>query len=88
MAGVTKPQGVDEAPQVKPVASQRIKAIPFSGGTTVIIRDVDFQKGNVEHDTVTWDYRIDGFTVEVGNGISKEAADYLVKSFPGSFVFV
>lgn len=88
MAGVTKPQDASEAPQAKPVAVQRVKAIPFFGGTTVIIRDTDFQKGNIEHDTVTWDYRIDEFTVRIGEGISKEAADYLVNNFPDSFKFV
>ena len=80
---------VDDAP-VQPVArgGKRIKAFPFAGGTTVIIRDVDFGAGNVEHPTVTWDYRIDDFTVEVGKGITEEAANFLVKTYPDSFKFV
>lgn len=94
MAGVSKtvaPQGdavddVVKAP-VKAVP-KRVLALPFSGGTTIIIRDIDFAKGNVEHPTVTWDYRVKDFTVEVGNEITEEAANYLVKNFPDSFKFV
>jgi len=71
----------------KPVG-KRIKAIPFSGGTTVIIRKSDFEKTGVKHADVTWDYRIDDFTVVVGQGITEEAADALVNSFPDSFTFV
>ena len=73
---------------VKPTSVKRIKAIPFSGGTTVIVRAVDFANAGVEHPDVTWDYRIDNFTVAVGDGISAEAASVLVSKFPGSFEFV
>lgn len=98
MAGTSKSHASDvvekvaeDAPvQPQPVArgGKRIKAFPFAGGTTVVIRDVDFGAGNVEHSTVTWDYRIDDFTVEVGKGITEEAANYLVKNYPDSFKFV
>ncbi len=68
---------------------KRVLAIPFSGGTTVVVRSSDFKNaGNIEHDSVTWDYRIDDFTVEVGKEINSEAAEFLVSSYPGSFKFV
>jgi hypothetical protein len=67
---------------------KRIQAIPFSGGTTVVIRKSDFEKAGVEHASVTWDYRIDDFTVEVGKGITEEAANTLVNNFPDSFKFL
>lgn len=94
MAGIGKRE-VDsveasvEAPVevAKTVSVKRIKAIPFSGGTTVVVRAVDFANAGVEHSDVTWDYRIDNFTVAVGDGISAEAANLLVKKFPGSFEF-
>lgn len=70
-------------------AGKRIKAIPFSGGTTVLVRTVDFKKaGNIDHPDVTWDYRVNGFTVEVDKEITAEAADFLVNNYPGSFEFI
>lgn len=89
MAGIGKATGTGTGTgPVETVKPERIKAYPFSGGTTIIIRDSDFAKGGVEHPTVSWDYRVDDFTLTVGNGISKEAADYLTKNFPDSFKFV
>lgn len=92
MAGISKATGtgaVEATPTAAVTAKpERIKAFPFSGGTTIIIRDSDFEKGGVEHSTVSWDYRVDDFTITVGSGISKEAADYLTKNFPDSFKFV
>lgn len=68
---------------------KKIKAIPFSGGTTVIVRSIDFEtSGNIKHEDVTWDFRVDDFTVEVGSQISEEAANFLVEKFPSSFKFV
>lgn len=65
---------------------KRVRAIPFSGGTTVVVRSVDFKNaGNIEHDSVTWDYRLGNFTVEVGKEINSEAAEFLVKTYPNSF---
>lgn len=93
MAGTSKSFN-DEDTVVEPAVRQptsrekKIKAFPFSGGTTIIIRDVDFKQGNIDHPTVTWDYRIDDFTVEVNKSITQEAADYLVNNFPDSFKFV
>lgn len=72
----------------KPTGVKRIKAIPFSNGTTVIVRAVDFSAAGVEHPDVKWDYRIDDFTVAVGDGITAEAANVLVSKFPDSFKFV
>ena len=79
---------VDVAPVEVAPSGKRIQAIPFSGGTTVVIRDIDFNAGGVEHPAVTWDYRINDFTVEVGKGITEQAANFLVQSFPDSFKFV
>lgn len=79
---------VESAPVEAKPSGKCIKAIPFSGGTTVVIRDIDFKAGNIEHPAVTWDYRIDDFTVKVGEAITEEAANFLVQSFPDSFKFV
>lgn len=67
---------------------ERVRAIPAKGGTTVIIRALDFANNGIEHGEVTWDFRKDNFTVEVGSDISKEAADWLTKSFPTSFEYL
>ena len=77
----------EAAPETKTV-SKRVKATPFSGGTTVIIRNSDFEKFGVEHAGVTWDYRINDFTVAVGEGITEEAANALVNNLPDSFKFL
>ena len=94
MAGTSKAFPVAKAAKNAPVQEsqpqsvKRLKAIPFSGGTTVVVRDVDFSNAGVDHPTVTWDYRIDGFTVIVGDKITDEAANILVNKFPDSFKFV
>lgn len=68
---------------------KRIQAIPFSGGTTVVVRSIDFHNaGKIDHPDVTWDYRVDDFTVEVDKGITAEAANFLVDRFPASFRFI
>ena len=67
---------------------KRIQAVPFSGGTTIVVRSVDFENAGIEHPDVTWDYRTGDFTVEVGKAITAEAADLLVNKFPDSFRFV
>lgn len=79
---------VESAPVEAKPSGKCIKAIPFSGGTTVVIRDIDFKAGSIDHAAVTWDYRIDDFTVKVGEGITEQAANFLVQSFPDSFKFV
>lgn len=94
MAGTSKAfpaaKAVVDAPvqESQPQSVKRIKAIPFSGGTTVVVRDVDFSNAGVEHPSVKWDYRIDNFTVTVGDKITAEAANLLVNKFPDSFKFV
>lgn len=71
------------------LSGKRVKAIPFANGTTVVVRKEDFAAaGKIDHADVTWDYRIDDFTVEVGKGISQEAADFLVENYSDSFQFV
>lgn len=70
-------------------AGKKLKAIPFSEATTVVVRQEDFKKnGDIKHDTVTWDFRVNDFTVTVGQEISKEAADFLVKNYSDSFKYV
>jgi hypothetical protein len=69
-------------------SKKRVKAIPFQNCTTVIIRESDFQLGGVSHKEVAWDFRVEDFTVAVGEGISQEAADYLTSSFPDDFQYV
>lgn len=79
----------DSSPrQVAASGGRRIKAIPFSNGTTVIVRGSDFQQQGVTHPDVTWDFRVDDFTVAVGQGITQGAADLLVTKFPESFEYV
>lgn len=79
----------ESAPAEVTSGGKRVKAVPFSGGTTIVVRSSDFDKaGNIDHPDVTWDYRVDGFTVEVGKGITAEAADFLVNNYPDSFRFV
>lgn len=77
----------DISPRVvkQSLKGQRVRAIPALGGTTIEIRDTDFAKGGIDHPTVTWDFRIDDFTVPVGEVLSREAAEYLCNSFPDSF---
>lgn len=66
----------------------RVRAFPSQGGTTVEIRSSDFALGGIEHPDVSWDFRVNKFTVPVGeDGISQEAADWLTSSFPASFAF-
>lgn len=81
MAGVTKAESAAAKPKL-------IKAIPFSGGTTIIVRPEDFKRSGVDHPQVQWDYRINDFSVVVGEDITEEAANVLVKNFPDSFTFV
>lgn len=89
MAGISRSNDPVETVGATPgTDKKKIKAIPFSNGTTVVIRAVDFENAGVEHADVTWDYRIDDFTVTVGDKITSEAANVLVTKFPESFVFV
>lgn len=79
----------DVSPRAKvDTSGSRIKAITFSGGTQVVIREKDFLKGGIKHPEVIWHFQINGFTVKVGEGITKQAADYLVKNFPTQFKYV
>ena len=70
------------------LSGKRIRAIPYQNCTTVRIRKIDFATGGVEQDDVEWDFRVEDFTVKVGKGISQEAADWLVNTFPADFVYV
>jgi len=66
----------------------RVEAIPYQNCTTVVIRKVDFALGGIDHPDVEWDFRIDNFTVKVGDGISQEAADFLVNGYPEQFKYL
>lgn len=78
-----------------PVSAARVKAYPAvitkSGqtGTTVEVRSSDFRSNGIEHDTVTFDFRVNDCSLPVGDGgLSKEAADFLTKNYPDSFKYV
>lgn len=93
MAGTSKQDVVDAADisprQVSNTSGKRVKAIPFASGTTVVVREADFKSaGGFDHPEVTWDYRIDDFTVAVGPSLTQEAADFLTSKYPDSFVYV
>lgn len=92
MAGNSKTDVVDVAdtsPRQVAKNGKRIKALPFASATTVIVREKDFKEaGNIDHNDVTWDFRINDFTVLVGEDISAEAADFLVKNYADSFQYV
>lgn len=92
MAGRTKDVVVDSADKsvrhLSDNGKKRIRAITFSNGTTVVIRESDFKAGGIDHKEVVWDFRVDDFTVAVGDGISAEAADYLTSNFSDSFEYV
>jgi hypothetical protein len=82
----------DTSPRVvtSDLSGERVRAIPAKGGTTVIVNAKDFTDHGIDHPAVTWDFRLDSFTVEVGVGkaISKEAADFLTKNYPQSFEYM
>lgn len=79
----------DTSPRQEAAKGEKVRAIPFAHGTTVIIRAQDFKTaGNIEHPDVTWDFRVNDFCATVGENISKEAADFLTKNYPDSFQYV
>lgn len=93
---VSKGTSAPVAPAPAPQA-QAVQAIPATitgsgqGATTVEIRSSDFANNGIDHDSVVFDFRKDDFKVSVGNEngqISKEAADFLTKNYPASFVYV
>ena len=78
----------DTSPRQVNSDGKRIQAIPFSNGTTVVVRSSDFEANGVSHGDVTWDYRVDDFTVVVGEGISAKAADLLTSKFSDNFRYI
>ena|ERR1700759_1732056 len=82
----------DTSPRVdSDLSGTRVRAIPGGGGTTVVIRSVDFKNNGIDHPDVKWDFRKDRFTVEVGDkegGLSKEAAEFLTKNYPAQFEYL
>ena len=81
---------IDEAtPRLLPdLSGKRIRAIPYQNCTTVVIRKSDFALGGFDQGDVEWDFRVDAFTVKVGDKISQEAADWLVKNYSDQFEYV
>lgn len=80
----------DTSPRVSNAAGGKLlKAVPFGSATTVVVRSSDFkQAGNIDHPDVEWDFRVNDFTVTVGDEISSEAAEFLVKKYSDSFQYV
>jgi hypothetical protein len=86
-AADTSPRG--PAPDT---SGKRVRAIPYKGGTTVVVDAKDFKSNGVTQGKVTWDFRKDNFTVRVANGknntLSAEAAEFLTKNYPTSFEYM
>lgn len=75
------------------LSGKRVRGIPGSGGTTIILNPVDFAKGDIEHPKVEWDFRKDSFTVPVNdsgkkNTLTKEAADFITSEWPFQFEYM
>lgn len=73
------------------LSGKRVRAIPAKGGTTVIVRRADFKNVGIDHSDVTWDFRVERFTVSVGDGdgqISAEAAKFLTENYRESFEYI
>ena len=72
-----------------PSGSKYIKAFPAKGATTLRIPASDFQQyGNINHDTVEFDFRNKEYKLLVGSEISQEAADLLTSRYPETFKYV
>lgn len=92
------PDERDTSPRVKADNSgTRVRAIPSvitkntGHATTIEVRRSDFKSHDIDHATVTWDFRKDNFTVKVGKKdgqISQEAADFLTENFPGQYEYI
>lgn len=92
------PDERDTSPRAKSDKSgKRVRAIPSvitkntGHATTIEVRRSDFKSHDIDHPTVTWDFRKDNFTVKVGDKsgqISEEAADFLTSEFPTSYEYI
>jgi hypothetical protein len=69
-------------------SGKRIRAIPYQGGTEIVVRKEDFAGAGIDQDTVTWEMFKNNFTVKVGTDISKEAADFLTENYKESFEYM
>jgi hypothetical protein len=88
----------DTSPRAKSdVSGKRVRAIPSvitkntGHATTIEVRRSDFKSHDIDHPTVTWDFRKENFTVKVGDKsgqISQEAADFLTSKFPTSYEYI
>ena len=70
------------------LTGKRVRAIPYKGGTQVLIRASDFEYLGIKHPAVLWDFRKNKRTVEVGREISAEAAKLLCDKYPTRFEFM
>jgi hypothetical protein len=69
-------------------SGKRVRAIPYQNGSTVIVDQADFRGLGIEHPQVKWDFRVNRFTVKVGQEISLEAAEALTKNFKETFEYI
>lgn len=71
------------------LSGKRVRAIPPMNANTVIVSEADFESVGIKNTTVTWDFRVDQYTVPVSeNGLTEKAADYLTKTHPLSFEYI
>ena len=91
-AEVTDERDVSPRAEAPDTSGKRVRAIPYKGGTTVIVDETDFRNNDVKQKTTTWDFRKDNFTVKVGNGenntLTKEAAEMLTRDYPTQFEYL
>lgn len=84
----------DTSPRaVSNLKGRRLRAIPYAGGTTIVVSQADFRANGISHPTVTFDFRKDHFTLPVDPpkgqaGVSKEAAEFLATNHPNQFEFM
>jgi hypothetical protein len=82
----------DTSPRVgADLKGKRVRAIPGAGGTTVVVRKVDFKNNGIDHPEVKFDFRKDRFTLAVGDKegqLSQEAADFLTENYPVQFEYL
>lgn len=92
------PDERDTSPRAKAdLSGKRVRAIPSvitrstGNATTIEVTRADFNTHDIDHPTVTWDFRKDNYTLKVGTKagqISEEAADFLTEKFPTSFEYL
>lgn len=87
-AADTSPRG--PAPDT---SGRRVRAIPYQGGSTVVVNAQDFAAHNIDNGRVEFDFRIDHFTLPVGTGdsenlLTEAGAAFLTKKYPETFEYM